>query len=123
MRPDRAAKEMHCVLKPGGTLLMSVPAMAPRFADEESWRFTPAGIRAILSEFRNVEIIPETSSFGGLIRTVNLGLHSLAGYPVLRKMYELTVSPFFNLVGLAAENSRLVRNDQFTPNYSVLATK
>jgi SAM-dependent methyltransferase len=33
--PCRAAEQMHSVLKPGGMLLMSVAAVAPRFVDEE----------------------------------------------------------------------------------------
>lgn len=127
-QPHRAAAEIHKVLKPGGALLMSVAALAPRFVDEECWRFTPAGIRATLSglsesRFSKIEIAPETSSLGGLIRTANLGLHTFARYRPLQKLHEFTVCPCLNLLGMALENLRLTTNDQFTPNYSVLAIK
>lgn len=102
---------------------MSVAALAPRFVDEECWRFTPAGIRATLSMFSNVEIAPETSSLGGLLRTANLGLHSIARGRLLRRLHEITLCPCLNLLGVAFESLKLTRNDQFTPNYSVLATK
>src|SRR5215470_13218966 len=70
--PRKAAEEVRYVLKPGGVLLMSVASTAPRFVDDECWRFTPKGIRATLRGFQDVEIIPETSSVGGLLRTANL---------------------------------------------------
>jgi SAM-dependent methyltransferase len=121
--PQRAAAEIHAALKPRGALLMSVAAVAPRFVDEECWRFTPAGIRATLSLFSRVEIVPETSSLGGLLRTANLGLHTFAHNRLLRRLHEVTVCPCLNLLGMALENLKPTRNDQFTPNYSVLAIK
>ncbi len=122
-QPHKAAAEIYSVLKPGGALLMSVAAQAPRFVDEECWRFTPAGIRATLSMFSKIEIVPETSSLGGLLRTVNLGMHSFVRYRLLRKLQEVTACACLNLFGMALESLKLTRNDQFTPNYSVLAIK
>ena len=122
-QPHRAAAEIHAALKPGGLLLMSVPSLAPRFVDGECWRFTPAGIHTTLSLFSRVEIIPETSSLGGLLRTANLGLHTFARNRLLRKLHEVTVCPCLNLLGMALEKLELTRNDQFTPNYSVRAIK
>lgn len=121
--PHAAAEQIHTVLKPGGSLLMSAVAMAPRFGDEEYWRFTPHGIRSMLSAFNNVQIIAETSSIGGLCRTLNLATHTFAHFGILRKLHEFTVCPCLNLLGMAIENLKLTRNDQFTPNYSVLAIK
>jgi SAM-dependent methyltransferase len=37
--PAKAGAEVYRVLKPGGVLLMSVASLAPRFVDEECWRF------------------------------------------------------------------------------------
>ncbi len=122
-RPRAAAEQIHAVLKPGGSLLMSAVAMAPRFGDEEYWRFTPRGIRSILSAFNNVQIVAETSSIGGLFRTANLATHTFAHFGILRKLHELTICPCLNFFGMALENLKLTRNDQFTPNYSVLAIK
>ena len=62
--PSVAIKQIHSVLKPGGVLLASVASCAPRFVEEERWRFTRPGLRALLSEFAKVEIIPELYSVG-----------------------------------------------------------
>jgi SAM-dependent methyltransferase len=122
-KPKAAADEICSVLKPGGVLLMSVASCAPRFVDEERWRFTPGGIRAVLGSFGSVEIVPETYSIGGLLRTVNLGMHTFMHYSLLRKLYGFSICPCLNLVGLALECAHLSRNDQFAPNYSVFARK
>jgi hypothetical protein len=103
--------------------MMSVASLAPRFVDEECWRFTRGGIRATLSFFSSVEIIPETTSIAGLLRLLNLGLHSFTYYAPIRKLYELTICPCLNLIGLAVESAKLTSNDQFAANYSVLARK
>ena len=122
-QPLVAARQVHTVLKPGGSMMMSVAAFAPRFVDEEHWRFTPAGLRSILSIFKNVEIVPETSSLGGLVRTLNLGMHTYTHFPLIRKGFELTMCPMLNLLGLGLERMKITNSDQFTPNYSVLAQK
>ena len=121
--PHQAAREMHRVLKSQGALLMSVAACAPRFVDGERWRYLPGGIRSVLSPFSKVTIVPETSSIGGLVRTLNVGMHNFAHFRLLRKFFELTTCPCLNLIGLAFEKMKLTTNDQFTPNYSVLAMK
>jgi len=122
-QPRRAAEGIYDALKPGGVLLMSVASLAPRFGDEELWRFTSGGVRATLAQFRTVEVVPETSSLGGLIRTANLGLHTFTHFSMLRKLYEITVCPCLNLAGMALEYARFTANDQFAPNYCVLALK
>jgi SAM-dependent methyltransferase len=121
-RPHAAAGQALSVLRPGGVLLMSVPAFAPRFRDDELWRYLPGGIRTILADFSEVNIVPEISSAGGMVRTLNVGLSSLSGN-ALRPIFNWTVCPLLNLLGQLAESARLTRNDQFTPNYSVLARK
>ena len=121
--PRKAAEEIYDALKPGGVLLMSVASVAPRFADQELWRFTRGGIRATLSQFRTLEVVPESSSLGGFFRTTNIWLHSFTRYSFLRKLYEVTVCPFLNSAGWTLEKAGLSRDDQFTPNYSVFAVK
>ena len=121
--PHLAAREIHEALKPNGALFMSVASFAPRFVHEEKWRYTPSGIRSVLSPFSEVTVVPETTSIGGLVRAVNLGLQSFAYYLVLRKLLGMTICRCLNVAGLALENMNLTSNDQFTPNYSVLAIK
>ena len=51
--PGLVLSEIHRVLKPGGRVLLSVPSVFPQDADEDRWRFLSAGIRQLLSLFRN----------------------------------------------------------------------
>lgn len=122
-QPQKAAEQIREVLRPGGSLLMSAPSFAPPFAEGEAWRFTSKGIRTILWGFSKVTIVPEISSMGGLIRTANLAACSAAGSGVLRQVVAATLSPMLNLAGLTFESLALTKNEQFTPNYSVLAIK
>lgn len=121
--PREAAKQIHAVLKPGGVLLGSFAACTPRFADEERWRFTRAGLQSILASFVSIEIIPELYSVGGLVRTVNLGLDSFVRYEILRRAYRVSICPLLNLLGSGCEKMKLTTNDQFTTNFSVRAIK
>src|SRR3954469_17186649 len=61
-KPHEAACNMHRILTPGGMLLMSVAAVAPRFVDEECWRYMPRSLRSVLSPFSQVTVMPEVSS-------------------------------------------------------------
>jgi len=121
--PHRAAQQIHSVLKPGGALLASIPSMAPRFTDSERWRFTASGVRAVLSIFSETNVVPELSSIGGILRTTNLALHSFVPSRILKRMARSTLVPCINLTGLVLEALHITSNDQFTPNYSVLAIK
>lgn len=121
--PAGTAKQIHAVLKPGGVLLASFAACAPRFADNELWRFTGSGLRLLLEPFEAVEVVPELHSIAGLIRTVNLGLDTFVRYEIVRRAYRLTVCPILNFAGLGLEALKLTANDQFTTNYSVRAEK
>jgi SAM-dependent methyltransferase len=121
--PQIAAAEVHRVLKSGGCLFMSVPSFAPRFADVERWRYLPTGLRDLLSAFSALEIFPEGNSVGGLFRTLNLYLSMFARPSWLRAVVSHSAIPVFNAVGLSFEKLVPIRNDQFTANYSVLATK
>jgi SAM-dependent methyltransferase len=121
--PNVAIKQIHAVLKPGGVLLASVAACAPRFVEDERWRFTRPGLRTLLSEFAKVEIIPELYSVGSVVRTMNLAFDKFARFESARWVYRRTACPLLNVFGLAVEKLNLTSNDEFTANYSVLAVR
>ena len=121
--PFEAAKEIYRVLKPGGSLLVSVAATAPRFGDEERWRYMPLGLRTIFSLFSELRIVPEVFSLGGVCRLMNLGFHDFLKLRALKFAYELSLCPVINLLGLFLEKVRLTSNDKWAGNYTVIAVK
>src|SRR5215469_2752449 len=82
--PLTAVQQIHAVLKPGGVLLASVAACAPRFADEELWRFTRPGLLTMLAPFAAAEIVPELYSVSSVLRTVNVAMNSFVRYGPVR---------------------------------------
>lgn len=122
-RPEQAAKEIHRVLKPGGSFLASFAAVAPRFVDEERWRYLPLGLKALFSSFSQLQILPEVSSLGGFCRLMNLGIHDFLKLRALKRIYEWSLCPGFNLLGLGLEKARLSSNDMWAGNYDVIAVK
>jgi SAM-dependent methyltransferase len=121
--PGLVLSEIHRVLKPGGRLLLSVPSIFPQEAEEDRWRFLPAGIRQLLSAFSEVEIVPEGGSIAGFFRTINVCLHLFAKYAVIRTALSYTVIPVLNLAGLGLEKMVRSRNHAFAVNYSAIARK
>ena len=121
--PRRAAGEIYRVLKPGATFVASIPAVAPRFGDEEYWRFLPRGLHSLFSPFSKLRITPEVSSLGGFCRLMNVGFHAFLRPQALKPIYEWTACPVLNLLGLALENAQLTSNDQWAGNYNVIAVK
>ncbi len=121
--PEKMLFEIHRVLRPGGTLILSAPAAQPRDADSECWAFHPAGIRKLLARYSDVEVVPEGGSIIGFFRTINACLNIFAKYAPVRFFFTITVFPFFNVVGLCLENLVGSSNDQFAVNYSALAQK
>jgi SAM-dependent methyltransferase len=122
-QPHKAASEIHRVLKPGGILMMSVASVAPRFVEEECWRYMPRGVRALLASFSSVTIAPEVSSLGGLCRLMNLAFHDVLKLGTLQTLCSLTLCPVLNIIGLFLEKGELTKNNQWTGNYSVMAAK
>jgi len=121
--PHLAAAEVHRILKSGGSLIMSVAAVAPRFVDEEHWRYLPAGLRSLLSGFSRVEIVPEVRSVGSFFRTLSLSLILFARNKWLQQGLRYTFVPVLNLVGIQLEALLNSQNDQMAANYCVLARK
>jgi SAM-dependent methyltransferase len=121
--PREAAKEIHRVLKPGGSLLASFNAAVPRFVDQERWRYLPLGIRTIFASFSSLRLTPEVRSLGGFCRLINLGLHDFLKLPALKFAYRMTICPAINVLGFLLETASLTVNDRWAGNYSVVAVK
>jgi SAM-dependent methyltransferase len=122
-QPLEASRGIHRVLKPGGSLIMSVGSVAPRWVDEEHWRFMKAGVCRTLAPFAQVEVVPEVFTIGGLCRVLNAGLSTLAKFELVRKLLKVTAFPLINFAGLMLESLALSTNDQFAGNYSAFARK
>jgi SAM-dependent methyltransferase len=121
--PALVIAEIRRVLKSGGCLLLSVPSVFPRDADYDRWRFLPAGIRQLLSEFSTVEIVPEGGTITGFFRTINSCMQIFVRYNVFRSALNYTLVPVMNLSAVLLERLAGSKNDQFAANYSVLAKK
>jgi SAM-dependent methyltransferase len=122
-QPALLVSEIHRLLKPAGVLLLSAPSACLMDGGEDCWRFLPAGLRRLFSEFAQVRIEAEGSSVAGLFRTVNACCDVFTRYPLARTLYRNTMCPMMNLAGAFFENISGRRNHQFTANYSVLAEK
>ena len=121
--PKKPVQEIFSVLKPGGFVIASVAAVCPRAVAEEHWRFMPAGLRFIFSDFAEVEIVAEASSVGSFFRYLNWSLSIFSRYETVRQIVHRTAVPCINLAGSALERLVNSRNDNLTGNYSVLARK
>lgn len=120
--PQKAVDEMRRVLRPGGYLFLSVPAVFPRDSDPEYWRFLPASLRLLLRDFSEVEIAAEGSSISGLLRTLNVSMISFTPQ-IVRSILRYTVIPSLNLLAVLLEVLARTDNDQLTANFSALARK
>jgi SAM-dependent methyltransferase len=121
--PSRGIAEMRRVLKPGGTLLLSVAAFYPRAVDEEHWRFLRAGVRHLLKNFQSAEIVPEGSSLTGFVRSCEVVFGIFARVTFVRTLLSWTLFPVMNVAGLVLESLAGSSNDQAAGNYSVCARK
>jgi SAM-dependent methyltransferase len=120
--PQKALDEIRRVLRPGGYLFLSVPAVFIRDSDREYWRFLPSSLRLLLGDFSEVQIAAEGSSISGLLRTLSVSLVAFSP-PVVKSILRYTAVPALNVLGVVAEGLVRTTNDQFTANFSAMARK
>jgi SAM-dependent methyltransferase len=121
--PAAVVAEIHRVLKPGGHLVLSVPAVFPQDSEHDKWRFLPDGLALLLRPFSQVEIAAEGSSVVGLFRTVCVCLVMLSRPGFVGKILKITLVPLLNLTAALLEPWLDSGNTQFAANFSALAKK
>jgi len=123
--PDPVAVigEIRRVLKPGGTLLLSVPSIFPQHGSPgDYWRYMPQGLQWILRDFESVNVRGEAGTIPSIFLVLNVYLQLVTGpLPLLQELLRWTICPLNNLAGLLA--GKVYRGDQFASNYFVVAVR
>jgi SAM-dependent methyltransferase len=120
--PREVALEIWRVLRRGGVAFISAPSIFVRDHDDEYWRFLPAGLRHVLRDFEEVEVVAEGNSITGFFRTINVFLVSFVKPRFLVPIMQWSVVPILNLAGYVLEGLG-GNNDLFSANYSVWVRK
>jgi SAM-dependent methyltransferase len=121
--PCAVIDEIYRVLKPGGRLLLSAPAIFPVDSDQDRWRFLPAGLQRLLGEFSRAEICSEGNSVHGLFRSVAIWITFFVKPQLANKALRWTLIPLLNLAGSGFGYLVRSSSDQFAANFSALAIK
>jgi SAM-dependent methyltransferase len=119
--PRRVISEIHRVLKKGGHLFLSTPAIMPRYHDIR-WYFMPDGLSDLLSPFSESRIHPEGGSIAGLLRSFNAFLETFLRSERLKRLASYTLFPLTNLGGLLLDRFSGERTE-FSTNYTCIARK
>jgi SAM-dependent methyltransferase len=113
--PESVVAEAYRVLKPGGALILSAPAMALPHHDERI-RILEEGFHHLMRDFIDVQVAPEIHSLAGVCRLVaQLAAESSSNDRMIRALSWIAVRPL-NVIGVGAE---LVahRGTRLTPNF------
>lgn len=121
--PIPVLNEIFRVLRPGGTLILSVPAIYPQHGSPgDYWRYMPQGLAWLLRDFQKVDIRGESGTLSSLFLVLNMYVYTFTGpWPRMRRLAQFCICPITNLLGRAA--GAIYRGDQFASNYFVVATR
>jgi SAM-dependent methyltransferase len=119
--PAQVVDEIHRVLKPGGTVLLTVAAIFPRLHDMR-WNFMPDGLQLLLRNFTEIELVPEGHSIAGLCRSINWFFESFLRSERLRRYAGMLLYPVFNLAGTWLDRFSSGKS-KFATNYACRARK
>lgn len=119
--PSQAIAEVRRVLKQGGILYLTVPAIFPRMHDYR-WSFMPEGLKILLGDFSETEIRAEGGSIAGMCRTINVFLETFVRSDLAHRVLRKSVYPLTNAIGLSMDRVSRGRVN-FTVNYSCRARK
>ena len=120
--PATAIEQLHRVIKPGGTLYLSVPyAIEVHLAPHDYWRFTPFALKHLLADFQDVKIVPR----GGYVTASMTPLLRLSFQPSWFDKCVGRVLLFFCglLFPLLWLLDRAIQSDAYASGYHVTATK
>ncbi len=120
--PFGVVQEILRVLKPGGRLLLSSPAIFPKHAEHDRWRFFPSGLQLLLQEFSHVEVVAEGNSVAAVCRVIAVGLDQCLTGGLPHRLASSLLIPLTNRFGRRFD--KLNRGDtRFTTNYCAFARK
>lgn len=119
--PSQVLAEIQRVLKPGGILYLTAPAIFPLMHDYR-WSFMPEGLKMLLGGFSEIEIRAEGGSIAGMCRTINVFLETFVRSDLAHRILRKSVYPMTNAIGLLMDRFSGGRVN-FTVNYSCRARK
>jgi SAM-dependent methyltransferase len=131
--PDQFLREARRVLRPGGTLLITVPFAARwHFIPVDFWRFTPAGLGRLLGNggFKDIEVYARgnavTVAAYKCIALIAVFLLPQGHSPVaatLMRLAGLVLSPLFVALAIAGNLSLLFGSGDDCLGYTAFARK